>query len=424
MIPFRGWVVGFGLALGVVSLVTGPALAGILDASWIAPTTNTDGSPLTDLASYRVYYGTAAIPCPGSSFFSLASSTPSPPANQTVSFRLTGLAAGTLYNVSVTAVDAGSSESACSTSASAVARIEFAVSPTGSVNFGSVDLGIFAEQTFTVQNTVGGTVAGAVAASAPFSIVSGSPFSLVGQGATQVVTVRFTPTTAATVSVNVSFTANGDTVSRLVSGTGIASDVTLPTVAITSPTSGATYSTTNPSLTLGGTASGNIGVTQVTWRNSRGSSGPATGTTSWTASGILLELGPNVLTVTAQDATGNTGTASVTVTLRGTFAFTDDPITAQSTIIKATHIMELRAAIDSLRGAYGLASFDWTDPTLTPGITPATVLHVTELRSALDQAYQAAGRTPPSYMDPIVTVGETSIKAIHLDEVRAAVRGL
>src|SRR5207247_8736622 len=41
--------------------------------------------------------------------------------------------------------------------------------------------------------------------------------------------------------------------------------------------------------------------------------GTATGTTSWTASGIPIQLGTNVLTVTAQDAAGNTATASVTV---------------------------------------------------------------------------------------------------------------
>ena len=28
--------------------------------SWRAPTSNVDGSPLTDLAGYRVYYGTAS----------------------------------------------------------------------------------------------------------------------------------------------------------------------------------------------------------------------------------------------------------------------------------------------------------------------------------------------------------------------------
>jgi len=99
--------------------------AGILDASWIAPTTNVDGSQLTDLKSYRVYYGTSLPPCPGSSFFEIASSTPNPAANQTVSFRLTGLITGTPYYVSVTAVNTNDEESACFVpTQSAVARIE------------------------------------------------------------------------------------------------------------------------------------------------------------------------------------------------------------------------------------------------------------------------------------------------------------
>ena len=91
-------------------------------------------------------------------------------------------------------------------------------------------------------------------------------------------------------------------------------DTTPPAVAITSPTTGSTYTTSNSPLTLGGTASDNVGLRQVTWANSRGGSGMASGTTSWTASGIVLQLGTNMLTVTAQDAAGNTATASLTVT--------------------------------------------------------------------------------------------------------------
>src|SRR3989475_10884580 len=98
------WRIALGLALGAVLLATNPGHAGILDVSWTAPTTNTDGSPLTDLASYRVYYGASSAPCPGASFLQVTSSTSSPPPNQTVTFRLTGLSTGTLYNVSVTAV--------------------------------------------------------------------------------------------------------------------------------------------------------------------------------------------------------------------------------------------------------------------------------------------------------------------------------
>ncbi len=197
--------VALGLLLGGALLLPAPGDAGVLDASWTAPTTNADGSPLTDLASYRVYYGTSSSPCPGTSFVQVASSTPSPSPNQTVTLRLTGLATGTLYYASVTAVETSGAESTCSTLANAVARLDFAVSPTGTVNFGSVNVGSSADQTFTVSSlepaSGGGTVSGTASAPAPFSIVSGSPFTL-GVGASQAVTARFSPTTSATATAN------------------------------------------------------------------------------------------------------------------------------------------------------------------------------------------------------------------------------
>ena len=73
------------------------------------------------------------------------------------------------------------------------------------MNFGDVNIGSVAGQVFTVQSTRGGTVTGTASAAAPFSIVSGSPFTLAGLGATQNVTVRFSPTTSALASTNVGF---------------------------------------------------------------------------------------------------------------------------------------------------------------------------------------------------------------------------
>jgi len=84
-------------------------------------------------------------------------------------------------------------------------------------------------------------------------------------------------------------------------------------VSITSPTSGATYTATTSPLTLGGTAADTVSVASVTWTNDRGGGGTATGTTSWTASGIALQAGTNLLTVTARDVGGNTATATLTV---------------------------------------------------------------------------------------------------------------
>src|SRR6267142_1058862 len=139
------WRLCLGLALGIVVFVTHPGSAAILDATWTAPTTNTDGSPLTDLASYRVYYSTSGSPCPGSSSVSVASPTPQPSIYEpkTVSVRLSGLATGAPYNVSVAAVDSSGNQGPCSGLASAPARADFDVSPGGTVNFGSVSIGSF-----------------------------------------------------------------------------------------------------------------------------------------------------------------------------------------------------------------------------------------------------------------------------------------
>ena len=91
-------------------------------------------------------------------------------------------------------------------------------------------------------------------------------------------------------------------------------DTQNPTVSITSPTSSSTYDTTSSTLSLGGSASDNVGVTTVTWTNSRGGSGTASGTTSWSIGSVSLQSGTNIITVTARDAAGNTGTDTLTVT--------------------------------------------------------------------------------------------------------------
>ena len=302
-------------------LVAGTVHAAVLDATWIEPTTNLDGSQLTTLASYRLYIGIGDAPCPGPSFVAVPASSSSPAENSTVGYRFTGLEAGTTYTVSVTSVDLNGTESECyAPEPSAAARLTISVGPAGTVDFGTVSLGSVVDRTFTVENVGGAAVTGSVSVPSPFSVVSGSPFSLAA-GATKTITVRFTPTLIATATVNVTFTtADGDSTSRTVTGVGVSADATRPTASITAPTSTPTHTTGATTLTLGGTAADNVAVTQVRWTNSRGGSGTASGTTSWTATGIALQLGANVLTVTAHDAAGNTGTATLTVTRTDTTA--------------------------------------------------------------------------------------------------------
>ena len=96
------------------------------------------------------------------------------------------------------------------------------------------------------------------------------------------------------------------------------SDTTAPTISIGTPTTGSTYSTTQSTINLTGTASDNRGLSQVTWVNSLGGSGVASGTTSWSIASIPLQVGTNVITVTAIDYAGNRATDSLSVTRSST----------------------------------------------------------------------------------------------------------
>ncbi len=107
-----------------------------------------------------------------------------------------------------------------------------------------------------------------------------------------------------------------------------------------------------------------------------------------------------------------------------THTFTDDPLVAGTTPVKAVHLTELRTAVNDARAVYGLPAAAWTDPTVTPGGTMVRAVHVTELRDALNAAYVAAGATSPTYTDPTLTPQQTPIRAAHLQELRAAVRAL
>jgi Putative Ig domain/Bacterial Ig domain len=91
-------------------------------------------------------------------------------------------------------------------------------------------------------------------------------------------------------------------------------DTIPPTIAITGPTSASTYTTTSTSVPLSGTASDNVGVTQVTWVNDRGGNGIAAGTSNWSVSSIPLVTGTNTITVQARDAAGNLANDVLTVT--------------------------------------------------------------------------------------------------------------
>ena len=96
------------------------------------------------------------------------------------------------------------------------------------------------------------------------------------------------------------------------SGPSSPGNTTPPSLQITTPAS-TILSTTANAITFRGLASDNVGVTAVTWTNSTGTSGTATGTVTWVAGGIPLLVGSNTITIRAFDATGNSAWRAVTV---------------------------------------------------------------------------------------------------------------
>ncbi len=95
-----------------------------------------------------------------------------------------------------------------------------------------------------------------------------------------------------------------------------------------------------------------------------------------------------------------------------------------STVIKAAHITELRAAIDGLRAVNGLSVFSWTDPTLTVTSTAVRRVHLLELRTALAAVCGVVPGRCTAYTDATLSPAQTVVKAIHVNELRANVRAL
>jgi hypothetical protein len=102
--------------------------------------------------------------------------------------------------------------------------------------------------------------------------------------------------------------------------------------------------------------------------------------------------------------------------LATTILFTEDPVVAFSTTIKAVHFHELRTAVNAVRTAASLFPLP-ADPTVGVG-QAVRAQHLTSLRTALDEARSAAGLSALAYTDAPPTL----IKAVHVNELRAGVK--
>ncbi len=205
-------------------------------------------------------------------------------------------------------------------------------------------------------------------------------------------------------------------------GTGGGDDLIDPTITITDPTTISTYATTSDAISIGGTASDDVGVTAVTWANSRGGSGTCSGTTSWSESGITLYSGSNTITVTAGDAAGNTDTDTLTVTYTppdtadptvtitsptssSTYATTSDAISIGGTASDDVGVTTVTWS--NSRGGSGTCSgtTSWSESgiTLYSGSNTITVT-AGDAAGNTDTDTLTVTYTPPDTADPTVTI--------------------
>jgi hypothetical protein len=128
--------------------------------------------------------------------------------------------------------------------------------------------------------------------------------------------------------------------------------------------------------------------------------------------------------VRAVDALGACPSAYGNVDLATTVLFTDDPLVAQLTQIKAVHVTELRTAVNAVRATANFPAVSWTDDPLQSQITVVKAAHVEQLRTKLDEARLGLGFTTGGYTDSPLATGAagTNVKKVHIDELRQRVK--
>lgn len=135
-------------------------------------------------------------------------------------------------------------------------------------------------------------------------------------------------------------------------------------------------------VTLGADADGeNLTVSAAGFTASRSNAAP--GDKVLLRKTTEMAAGAITCTVTNTDPHGSGASADKAVTV-ATAVFTDDPVQAGTTIIKAAHINELRTMLDDICAYYGLAATSWAQ-TVEAGVTPAIFWpgHMKELQETV-----------------------------------------
>jgi len=206
--------------------------AGNATLSWDPPTINADGTPLMDLAGYKLYYGTTS-----------GNYTSNIDIGNVTTYQINNLTDGLTYYFAATAYDTSGNESSFSNEVSKTISspppppapeitVTDSVSPVDDLQvlFGGVIIGYSSDQIVTIKNDGNvsldiGNIAQADPIALPFSIINNNcSRQSIAPAATCTFTIRFSPTTTGSFSDTLDIPSNDsdeNPVIITVSGTGV-----------------------------------------------------------------------------------------------------------------------------------------------------------------------------------------------------------
>lgn len=117
---------------------------------------------------------------------------------------------------------------------------------------------------------------------------------------------------------------------------------------------------------------------------------------------------------------GGIASANSAAGLASTFSFTDDPVVPGLTSAAATHVVEIRAVESALRSLAGQSPPSWGETIQAGGVVKGS--HLLELRATLDSSRALLGLPALTYAHSL-TAGVTPIRATDVMELRAGTTG-
>ena len=181
---------------------------------------------------------------------------------------------------------------------------------------------------------------------------------------------------------------------------------------------GLTATATSPTNVLVSWSSVPAAGSYQVWRSSANGAFAQVGTTASTSFNDAVSASTTYLYKVRSVYSGANLSAFSATDLATTVMFTDDPLLPSATRVKAVHLTELRAAVNAVRAAAGLASATFTDP--APASIPVQAQHITEIKAAINAALALLGS--PLAGGTVVSGGTALVKAADFQQIRDLAR--